>query len=304
MNTTSTRSRGFRGLLAAAAVVALSGVPALAVTPTFFSGSASRIHDPGSPLGVASSAGITLQNTGTPSYTSNTITFQNNSPNTNGTTKANIGIGRTQSSTVAKVVFPSGFGVDQTDPNHVESGSALRVDFTSTWSITGGTFGPAVSGVFSVPFAAVVGGGGSAQFECEVHWDAIVNGVSAPDVRAPYYVGPSYPTTGTFGPGNYITSFTAPASAFSPSSFADSPGTDKITVRGFVQIRVNNDDAPSSTEFPYQTSQLFPGAEQNPEYHDILQIEPIAGFEVTPEPSTGLVLAAGGLLALRRGRRR
>jgi MYXO-CTERM domain-containing protein len=289
------RRSGFRRLLAAAAVVALWSVPTFALTPTFSSGSASYIHDPGGPLGASTSGALPLQNTGSPSNTLNpdTITFQSPS----GKTNAKAGIGRTQSSTVAKVVFPSGMGVDQTDPNHVENGSALRVDFSSTWNITGaGSFGPSVSGVFSVPFAASIGAGGSAQVDIEVHWDAIVNGVNMPDVRSPYVVSNPY------GPGSVITAFTAPASPFSPSSFTDHASTDQIKVYGFVQIRVNNDDAPSATEFPYQTSQLFPGAEQDPAFKDIFAIEPHAGFEVTPEPSAAALLAVGGLLALRRRR--
>jgi len=48
-------------------------------------------------------------------------------------TTAKAGMARTQSTTTAKISFASGTGVDQSDPEHVQTSSTVRIDFNLVW---------------------------------------------------------------------------------------------------------------------------------------------------------------------------
>jgi hypothetical protein len=261
------------------------------------------VHNPGGPGGTPLTAlNYAIQGTSTPTVTfSNTITFE-----PGGTTKAKAGVGRSQSATVAKVVFPSGVGVDQTDPVAApsQSASACKIDFNAVFDITGaGSFGPSVNGTFSVPFGAKVGAGGFALFECDVHWDAVINGVTTPNVRAPFTINAGTSPSGLFSsPGTYLTSFNAPAAAFSPSSIPNTAGTDQLIVHGFIQFVVNNDEAPSLGAFPEVGTGVDQFLPKNIDEEMILQMVPEVGFEVVPEPAAAALLAGLAPLLLRRRR--
>src|SRR5688500_15866722 len=78
-------------------------------------------HNPGGPGGsTVQLLNQALQATSTPTNTyNNPITFE-----PGGNTVGKGGVGRTQSSTIGKVVFPSGAGITQTDPVASPSQSA------------------------------------------------------------------------------------------------------------------------------------------------------------------------------------
>jgi hypothetical protein len=298
----SARALGFlrrRVTVIAAAVVVLLPAAAAFAQPTYNAGQSywHVTHNPGGPGGSTNQILNQALQSGTPTNTySHTELFQGS-----GSTKAKAGVGRTQSSTVAKVLFPSGLGVDQIDPSHTQSSSVVRIDFKGVWDINT-TFGPSITGVFTVPFGATVGSGGSALFECSVSWDKIVNGVGPTAART------SYTASQSFGPGTYLTSFTAPSAPFGPLTFTPTAGVDQIIVRGWVQFAVNNDDEPtysSMPEFGTGPGQFQPRPGHEEEDSRIFQIEPLAGFELTAAPEPGaLSLLAGASLFLLRTRRR
>jgi hypothetical protein len=276
-----------------------------AVIPTFnaAASSATVTHDPGTPGGGAPFvSAIPIANGSavlSAPFNPHTDSFLVGGNSVSTTAKA--GFGRTQSTTTVKGTFASGMGVDQQDPGHAQTASSMQMDFTLVWDIIGGTFGPPLIGSFSIPVGANVGASGSASFSCNLHWNAVINGVATSDLRTPYIVSQN------FGPGITLTSFTAPAAAFSPSSLTDNPGkTDQIILTGFVKFTANNDADPTIVETP--TIQDFKDLASMPE----LQYEPFFSFEppaTDPEPASLGVLAAGTMLLLRRrpssfGRRR
>ena len=293
------RSRVIATMFAGLAAVLIPAAASFA-QPTYNAGQSywHVTHNPGGPGGTSHQIlNQALQN-GTPTITyDHTMPFQGG-----GTTRAKAGVGRTQSSSQAKTLFPTGLGVDQIDPTHTQSSSVIRIDFKTVWDINN-TFGPSITGVFSVPFGATVASGGSALFECNVQWDKIINGVGPTAARA------SYATSQAFGPGTYLTSFTAPSAPFGPITFTPTAGVDQIIVRGWVQFAVNNNhDGPVYSSFPESGSgpgQYLPRPGHELEDEAVLNLEPIAGFEIpaAPEPASLSLLAAGSLF-LRRSRRR
>lgn len=297
---------GFRAIIATAACALLATNALAGVVPSFNSATATATHDAGtgSPFG----AGVTVNN-GTASksgpWNPHTFTFAG------GSTKAKAGIARSQSSTTAKVTFASGTGVDQTDPSHIQPTSSMQLDFNVVWDIVGGTFGPPIVGSFSVPVGVKVEAGGSATFQCEVHWDMrMTTDVILPDVRDPYSV------TMPFSAGTHLTSFTAPAAPFSPSSITDGAGIDQISMHGFIRFEVNNDTAPALIALlgPEVTNQaadpqgfadwqelLLDFPELLDPQNAPFRYEPGAGFVEVPEPgAAGAILMLGTLAALRR----
>lgn len=267
-----------------------------AVIPVFNGGSGSGGHLPGSPGGANYGAGLTMVN-GTPgldvNFDPSTITFPG------GSTKAKAGLGRTQSLSNAKILFAAGTGVSQTDPGHVQSASTLEYTFGATWTIPlNQTFGPPIVGSFSVPIGGVVGAGGSASFQVEVHWDAYNAGLgsSISDARAPYLASQTFTSAGTFA-----TTFTAPASPFTPSSLfspTNGEGTSQISMHGFMRFMANNDTTTTFIEIP--SLEDLPDLANQPS----LFSEAYMAFSEVPEPTaTGtFALAATGLLAARRRR--
>ena len=315
MTVRSKTPRGFRRLVTSAlAVVAAAPAAAMAASASLNSGlsSATRLHHPGS--GSPGTVALPIQSTSSPSMTySSTLTF------TGGSTKGKAAVGRTQSSTVAKLVFPTGVGVDQTDPGHVQPASAVRIDFSAIFDITGsGSFGPSINGVFSVPFGATIAPGGAAEFQCHINWDAKIIGQNSNNffqVRPDYVVTPGSGglfTNNTQSTQSVLTSFTAPAAPFSPSSIAGGAGH-QLRVSGFVQFAANNDDGPVTGLFPRDAADgtdpndVDPFAFYQPKNADeerILQLIPEAGFEVVPEPASGVLFAGGTALLLVQRRRR
>jgi hypothetical protein len=282
-------------------------------------------HNPGGPGGSATTTpGLTDQATSTPSITySNTKTFK-----VGGTTKGKAGVGRSVSSTVAKTIFPSGIGVDQTDPAPAsQSASVVRIDFNSIFDITGaGTFGPTINGVFSIPLGVTIAPGGVAQFGCHIEWDKKVSGVTS-QARPDYDIndGITY-TTGGNGTGGLFTnpsgssisvlkSFTVDSAPFSPSSITGGVG-DQLICHGWIQFAANNDNGPVSTVTPRDPNDQDPDPgnpdpdpfsifdSSTPEDLQILSMVPQAGFEVPdlPEPTSALLFAAAPLI-LRRHRK-
>jgi hypothetical protein len=300
MRNPSMRLRGLLDALVFLAIIGpvgatLGATASLNTTDSYFH----ITHNPGSPGGATVQQLFQpIQNTSTPSNLfNNPITFE-----PGGTTIGKGGVGRTQSSTVAKLVFPSGAGVTQTDPvaSPSQSASALRIDFYGAFDIiNSGSFGPTINGTFSVPFGATVGTGGFALFECNIIWEKIVNGGAPTQVRSPFVINSGTSPSGLFStPGTYLTSFNA-TSALNTASMTNTAGKDQLIVRGFVQFASNNDESPSHNGFP----EIGPGfGEYLPQTLDeerIFQLVPEAGFEVVPEPATGGLLALG-LLGLTR----
>jgi MYXO-CTERM domain-containing protein len=290
-----------RVTLATAAAIALGAAadpPASgAVVPVFQTGGGSGGHLPGSPGGASSGAALTMNNgtaTLDPDFDPSTISFPG------GSTTAKVGLGRTQSLNSARILFAAGTGVGQTDPGHVQSASTLEFEFSAQWMIpTSTTFGPAIIGSYSVPIAGKISAGGSATFETEVHWDLYNNAIGnfINDARAPYAATQTFTTPGTF-----TASFTAPASPFSPTSLASvqfGEGDSSLRLRGFIRLTANNELEPSLIEIP--TKADFPELAGNTELFQ----EAYFGYDVVPEPTSAVTLAAAalGLLTARRRRR-
>src|SRR5687767_12541567 len=183
-----------RGVLDAFILLAIIGPTgaALAATASLNSSLSSwnLLHHPGSGSSPGASVtftpGIAIQSTSTPSITYNSLKTFKTSPSA-GTTRGKAGVGRTQSSTVAKLVFPAGIGVDQTDPpSATQSSSAVRIEFHAVFDIVGaGSFGPTINSIFSVPFGATIAPGGTAQFDAHIEWFKKI-GVTTSAARTPY----------------------------------------------------------------------------------------------------------------------
>ncbi len=211
------------------------------------------------------------------------------------------GAGHVEASNSARITFPSGMGVDQTDPGHVQSGSTYEMDFDFSWTATG-SMSP-LGSTFSIPIGASVPAGGSASFSAHIHWDLIASGTPYSDARAKFF--PSY----TFPVGVTATSFTAPAAAFAVPSLTTG---DVIRIYGFLLFTADNDTAPVDIETfgdaanPPKSQELANYWSQHPEF----QFEAFAStddvvIDSTPEPSSlvCLAIAAAGLLGRRRGAR-
>jgi hypothetical protein len=229
-----------------------------------------------------------------------------------GSSRAKGGAGHTQGSNLAKITFPSGMGLDQTDPNHVLGGSRFKETFQYVWDLSNpGTLGPPMSGTFSVPVGVKVGTGPGAyaKFEYDIHWDARVNNIAVPDVRAPFTGSQTFT-----GAGTYVTSFTAPSSAFSPTSIVGGNANNLVVMRGYIAFEANNDDSRSLIEILGSTlkdvddtlrqDSVFLSLWNDPS-HPEFRTDAYSGFEEdlsVPEPSCAIVAAAGaaGLLLRRR----
>lgn len=222
------------------------------------------------------------------------------------TSKSKGGAGHTEASNNARITFPSGMGVNQVDPSHLVGASTFTVAFNFKWDIDVGTFGPPIGGTFSVPIGATVTAGGSASAAVSVHWDLINSGgTTTTDARAAYSSSVSYTTAGT-----YLTSFTAPAAAFSPSSLAPG-GAAAIVIRGTLTFTANNDTGAvfiqTLGENPSEFLNDFPpGFFDDPQTHPFLY-EPFGGFTddplSIPEPAGLSLVACMALGLLRRTRR-
>ena len=288
----ATSGRPHRGWgLSAAAAATATFLPAAAAlgAPTFVNGGGSAGHLPGSPGGTSFGSSLVLQD-GAPSmdpaFDPHTTRFPSGG---GGVTNAKVGIGHVETASAVRLLLASGSGVSQSDPGDVQSASVLEFQFGANWRIDGGSFGPPIGTSFSVPVGMRIGAGGSAKFECEVHWSATVGGTEVTDARDPYVV------SRTFDAGTLLTSFTAPASPFDFSSIAGG-GVNTISVFGFVRFTVDNESAPSLIEFP--TLADFPEFAGRPE----MDIVPGATVTEVPEPASagGLAAAALGLLGRRR----
>jgi hypothetical protein len=228
-----------------------------------------------------------------------------------GSSKAKGGAGHTEGSNLAKITFPSGVGLDQTDPAPHDVGpSSYRINFNYVWALSNpGTLGPPLSGTFSIPVGVKVGTGAGAyaKFEWEIHWDARVSEVVVPDVRSPF-IG----STTFTGAGTYVTSVSAPSSTFAPTSIAGS-GDNLIVVRGFIGFEANNDDSRTVIEvLGKELQNLDDELRASPEFnalyndpdHPEFRAEAGSGFEeVVPEPSSALLAVFGSAGLLRRRRR-
>jgi hypothetical protein len=225
-----------------------------------------------------------------------------------GSSKGKGGAGHTEGSNLAKITFPSGAGLDQTDPSHVLGASRYRINFNFVWDINTGTLGPPMSGAFSVPVGVKVGTGPGAfaKFEWDVHWDARINNIIVPDVRSPFVGSQTFT-----GAGTYVSSVTAPASTFTPTSITSGNGN-LIALRGFVGFEANNDDSRTLIEIlGSQLKDIDTELRSSPEFnalyndpsHPEFRLDAYSGFEeLVPEPSGGVLVAVGAAAALVRRR--
>lgn len=233
-----------------------------------------------------------------------------------GSSKAKGGAGHTEGSNLAKITFPSGTGLDQTDPAPHDVGpSRYTIAFTYKWSLFGpGTLGPPMSGTFSIPLGVKVGTGAGAyaKFAWDIKWDAIVDGNLISNIRSPYNGSQMFT-----GAGTYVTNVTAPAALISPSTIATdnsggSPDDDMLIVYGAIQFEANNDDSRTIIEVLGPTLEGVDDELRNnlgflADYMDPLhpeyRIEAYSGFEeVIPEPSSALIGAVCLLGLARRNR--
>jgi hypothetical protein len=228
-----------------------------------------------------------------------------------GSSRGKAGAGHTEGSNLAKITFPSGMGLDQTDPSHVLGGSHYRETFNFVWALNG-TLGPPMSGAFSVPLGVRVGTGPGAyaKFEWDIHWDARINNLAVPDVRAPFTGSRTYT-----GAGTYVDSVTAPGSTFTPPSIAGGNGN-LIVMRGYVGFEANNDDSRTLIEILSSTlKDVDDQLRADPQFqllyndpgHPEFRVDASTGFEEqldVPEPSSALVSLAGSAILLMRRKRK
>ena len=230
-----------------------------------------------------------------------------------GSSRAKGGAGHTEGSNLAKITFPSGVGLDQNDPNHVLGASRYQITFNYVWALSNpGTFGPPMSGTFSIPVGVHVGTGPGAfaKFEYDIHWDARIANVVVPDVRSPYVGSKTYT-----GAGTYVDSFTAPSSVFAPTSILGG-SNNLVVLRGHIAFEANNDDSRSLIEILgsqlkdvddlLRADAFFNSLYSDPS-HPEFRVDANSGFEEdlsVPEPSGALLAALGSAALLRRRGRR
>lgn len=228
-----------------------------------------------------------------------------------GSSKGKAGAGHTEGSNLAKITFPSGMGLDQTDPGHILGGSKFRMTFNFVWSLPG-TLGSPVSGAFSVPLGIKVGNGPGAyaKFDYDIHWDARISGVAVPDVRAPFTGSEMYT-----GAGTYVDSVTAPGSTFTPTTIPGGGGN-LIVMRGFIGFEANNDDSRTVIEVLGSTLKDVDdelrqapgfGALYTDPAHPEYRLDAFSGFveeqPTVPEPSSALISLMGSAILLLRRKR-
>jgi hypothetical protein len=222
------------------------------------------------------------------------------------------GAGHSEGSNLAKITFPSGMGVDQTDASHLIGASLAQYNFNFKWELPSGAFG-ATNTTFSIPVGAKVGTGAGAfaKVAYDINWSKVVDGGGTTLLR-------NFSGELNFNsPGTYLTSITAPA--VSTPAISGGGGDDFVFMHGAIQFFANNDDTPSvielmgegqgpqKAEIPDSVSPLLRNDldfltlwNQNPDLH----YEPATGFEPpVPEPSAALLAAGAGSLLLARRRR-
>ena len=72
------------------------------------------------------------------------------------------GAGHVEAVNSARITFPAGMGVDQTDAGHVVAASTYTMNFDFKWTAVGAV--TPIGGAFSIPIGASVPVGGSASF--------------------------------------------------------------------------------------------------------------------------------------------
>src|SRR4051812_47527586 len=143
MTSTPSLKRATLAVFAAAALFAPAGAFAASASLASVGTSVTMTHDPGSPTGSSTGPqALAIQGS------SPTVEYSATRNFTGGTTKGKAGVGNSQSSTVAKLVFPSGLGVDQSDAGHAQDFSQMTIIFTAVYDIVGsGSFGPSINAV-------------------------------------------------------------------------------------------------------------------------------------------------------------
>jgi len=217
------------------------------------------------------------------------------------TTKARAGAAHVEASNSARITFPGGMGIDQTDPGHVQTASTFQLDFDFRWTATG-SMSP-IGGAFSIPVGASVPVGGSASFVAHIHWDVTVGGTTYPDARAKYFT----PVT-SFPVGVTATSFTAPAAPFTPGTLNTG---DVLRIYGFLLFSADNNSAPARIEV--LPAEQPPDQASDPLFFNLWNAHPELHYEAfstfddneantVPEPSgiVGLLVASVGTLKRRR----
>jgi len=233
-----------RSLLMASCAAGVMASSAMAGIPKFNTAlsSATITHD------------LDINNTASAAVTSQPLVIQGATPAINftntltfgtGSSKANFGIGHYESVTGAKIVFASGSGADQVDPDHLLPASRVKLDFTFVWDIVGTKYGAPITTPFSMPIGGRVLDPGSAQATANIQWQSVINGGAPTNMRTAF--------NGTTGPlgGVFLTSLSAPSASTSPISMPFTPGANRIILTGSTWFDVNNDLEPTFMRIEY-----------------------------------------------------
>jgi MYXO-CTERM domain-containing protein len=291
--------RALAGMVAVAALAFSAPAGLAAVIPQPLDAGGSANHAPGSPGGTNRPA--TLDNPNFPNlqnasnfstldsdYNPSVINFPSGVGS--GSTIGRVGLGNTQRSNAASILFARGTGISQSDPGRAQSFSTMEFTFGARWIVpSSGLFGPPITTAFNMPVAMDVGAGGSATVFIDAHWDVVIGTAPIPDARTPYT------TTQSYGAGRRTVTFNAPPATFFVNTL--SPG-DVISMNGTVRFTANNDDAPTLIEIP--TLADFPELAGQPELTSSVEMS----VGDVPEPTVLGPIAAVGLLALGARRRR
>jgi hypothetical protein len=259
------------------------------VTPTFNPSTAvsyfNASHFSGGPGGTTNTVNNNAIAAGSPTLTYNNAGL----PFTGGSSTGNAGMGESSGPTTSTLSFASGMGVSQTGTG-ATAASSLTVNFTAIWNIVGGSFGPPLNGSFCVPIAEHIGATGSGSFSCDVHWDAVISGVTHNDIRTPYLLDTQFYSKGT----NALFSYSAPAAPFSMPLLA---AGDEFEMTGTLSFTALEDET-SAVYIPDAAEIQSFG--QDPTSFDYT---PDIETDNTPEPASLSLILVGSSLLL-GGRRR
>ena len=239
---------------------------------------------PGSPYQVA----LPISSR-TPTLLKHTIDFPEG-----GNTNASAGLQNSQSSTQTKISIAAGTGISQTDPNGSETASSLEVFFDAQWAIPAGGFGVPLEGNFSLPVGVKVGFDGTASVSVKVDWDYIDSTTNTEVGLDEYVASQSWNNIGgDVSPLVDVTTLTAPTVLFTPSSL---PAGDTLIMTADIVFTADADD-PTLIEVPTVADFGCDGVGVNHDKIGSFSTDVVKTAAV-PEPSTALLMPAGGVAAL------